>query len=204
MRGHQPEPGRASRSARCIRPSLRSPMPVLPEAHQERRREAGTSSSSAWSTASRPRSRPTFSRPGPDWWSISPPTFRVQDPALYQRYYGAHPARRSWSAASATAWPTSPAPSWPGRPPSRHRAAFATAAQLALYPLARAGLDVTPSLFAVTGSSGAGGQPKPTTHHPARAHNLFAYSVLGHRHEAEVLQGWREWVGRPDAVRRGS
>jgi N-acetyl-gamma-glutamyl-phosphate reductase len=32
-----------------------------------------------------------------------------------------------------------------------------------------------------------------------RAHNLFAYSVLGHRHEAEVLQSWREWVGRPDA-----
>ena len=35
-----------------------------------------------------------------------------------------------------------------------------------------------------------------------RAHNVFAYSVLGHRHEAEVLQGWREWVGRPDATVR--
>jgi N-acetyl-gamma-glutamyl-phosphate reductase len=35
-----------------------------------------------------------------------------------------------------------------------------------------------------------------------RANNLFAYSVLGHRHEAEVLQGWREWVGRPDATAR--
>ena len=79
---------------------------------------------------------------------------------------------------------------------------FATAAQLALYPLARAGLDVTPSLFAVTGSSGAGVQPRPTTHHPMRAHNLFAYSVLGHRHEAEILQGWREWTGRPDATAR--
>ena len=32
-----------------------------------------------------------------------------------------------------------------------------------------------------------------------RAHNLFAYSVLGHRHEAEVLQAWREWVGAPEA-----
>jgi N-acetyl-gamma-glutamyl-phosphate reductase len=54
----------------------------------------------------------------------------------------------------------------------------------------------------VTGSSGAGSQPKATTHHPARAHNLFAYSVLSHRHEAEILQGWREWVGRPDAAVR--
>ena len=79
---------------------------------------------------------------------------------------------------------------------------FATAAQLALYPLARAGLDVTPSLFAVTGSSGAGVKPRPTTHHPMRAHNMFAYSVLGHRHEAEVLAAWREWLGRPDATTR--
>ena len=79
---------------------------------------------------------------------------------------------------------------------------FATAAQLALYPLAWAGLDVTPSLFAVTGSSGAGVQPKATTHHPTRAHNVFAYSVLGHRHEAEMLEHWRDWVGRPDATVR--
>jgi N-acetyl-gamma-glutamylphosphate reductase len=26
--------------------------------------------------------------------------------------------------------------------------------------------------------------------------------VLGHRHEAEVLQSWREWVGRSDATAR--
>ena len=45
-------------------------------------------------------------------------------------------------------------------------------------------------------------QPKPTTHHPMRAHYLFAYSVLGHRHEAEVLHAWREWIGRPDATAR--
>ena len=35
-----------------------------------------------------------------------------------------------------------------------------------------------------------------------RAHNLFAYSVLSHRHEAEVLQSWRRWVGREDAAAR--
>ena len=43
---------------------------------------------------------------------------------------------------------------------------------------------------------------RPTTHHPMRAHNLFAYSALSHRHEAEVLASWREWVGRPDATAR--
>ncbi len=127
--------------------------------------------------------------------------FRVQDLRLYQQHYGNHPAPELVSrfrygladvAGSKLAGATAIAA--PG--------CFATAAQLALYPLARAGLDLTPSLFAVTGSSGAGGRPKETTHHPTRAHNLFAYSVLGHRHEAEVLQSWREWVGRPDATAR--
>ena len=127
--------------------------------------------------------------------------FRVRSPTLYQRYYGEHAAPdllprfcygladvvgKGLRGAGAIAAP----------------GCFATAAQLALYPLARARVEVAPSLFAVTGSSGAGVQPRPTTHHPVRAHNLFAYAVLGHRHEAEVLQSWREWTGRPDATAR--
>ena len=127
--------------------------------------------------------------------------FRVQDPRLYERYYGPHTApelvhRFTYGLADVAGCRLrgATAIAAPG--------CFATAAQLALYPLAWAGLDVNPSLFAVTGSSGAGVQPRPTTHHPMRAHNLFAYSVLGHRHEAEVLQSWREWVGRPDATAR--
>lgn len=126
--------------------------------------------------------------------------FRVSDRALYERYYGAHPAPRLLSefrygladiegkglrGAKAIAVP----------------GCFATAAQLALRPLASvAGL--APSLFAVTGSSGAGAKPRATTHHPARAHNLFAYSVLNHRHEAEVLQSWRAWTGQADVAPR--
>jgi len=127
--------------------------------------------------------------------------FRVRDRALYERFYGPHAApellpRFTYGLADVVGCDLrgATAIAAPG--------CFATAAQLALYPLAWAGLDVTPSLFAVTGSSGAGVQPRSTTHHPMRAHNLFAYSVLGHRHEAEVLQAWREWVGRPDATAR--
>ncbi len=127
--------------------------------------------------------------------------FRVRDPALYERYYGPHPApellsRFCYALADVIG------PGLRGAGALAAPGCFATAAQLALYPLARAGLDVSPSLFAITGSSGAGIQPKPTTHHPMRAHNVFAYSVLGHRHEAEVLQSWREWIGRPDAHAR--
>jgi N-acetyl-gamma-glutamyl-phosphate reductase len=127
--------------------------------------------------------------------------FRVRSRTLYERYYGEHAApellpRFCYGLADVLgeALRGAGAIAAPG--------CFATAAQLALYPLARARLEITPSLFAVTGSSGAGVQPRPTTHHPMRAHNLFAYSVLGHRHEAEVLQSWREWVGRPDATAR--
>ncbi|HEU4648021.1 MAG TPA: N-acetyl-gamma-glutamyl-phosphate reductase [Gemmatimonadales bacterium] len=127
--------------------------------------------------------------------------FRVPDLRLYERYYGAHPSPALVSAftygladvmgeqlrgARAIAAP----------------GCFATAAELALYPLARAGLASPPSLFAVTGSSGAGAQAKPTTHHPMRAQNLFAYSVLNHRHEAEVLLRWREWTGQSNATAR--
>ncbi|HEU5303987.1 MAG TPA: N-acetyl-gamma-glutamyl-phosphate reductase [Gemmatimonadales bacterium] len=127
--------------------------------------------------------------------------FRVQDLRLYERYYGRHTApdlvgrfRYGLADVAGSVLRGATAIAAPG--------CFATAAQLALFPLARAGLDISPSLFAVTGSSGAGGLPKPTTHHPARAHNLFAYSGLGHRHEAEILQSWREWIGRSDATAR--
>ena len=127
--------------------------------------------------------------------------FRVQDLRVYERFYGAHPApelvsRFRYGLADVTGGKLA------GARAIAAPGCFATAAQLALYPLARAGLDITPSLFAITGSSGAGGRPKDTTHHPTRAHNVFAYSGLGHRHEAEVLQGWREWVGRPGAEAR--
>lgn len=127
--------------------------------------------------------------------------FRVHDPRLYERYYGAHAApelvhRFTYGLADVVGCRLrgATAIAAPG--------CFATAAQLALYPLGQAGLDIAPSLFAVTGSSGAGIKPRPTTHHPMRAHNLFAYAVLGHRHEAEVLESWREWTGRPDARTR--
>src|SRR4029078_13417553 len=127
--------------------------------------------------------------------------FRIRDQKLYEQFYGQNAApellpRFTYGLADVVGCGLrgAQAIAAPG--------CFATAAQLALFPLAWAGLDVTPSLCAVTGSSGAGVQPRPTTHHPARAHNLFAYSVLGHRNEAEVLQAWREWVGRPDATAR--
>jgi N-acetyl-gamma-glutamyl-phosphate reductase len=119
--------------------------------------------------------------------------FRIRDRELYERFYGPHPApsyldRFTYGLADVAGHDLfgTRAIAAPG--------CFATAAQLALYPLASLS-GITPSLFAITGSSGAGVQPRPTTHHPARANNVFAYSVLSHRHEAEILEQWRQWSG---------
>jgi N-acetyl-gamma-glutamyl-phosphate reductase common form len=78
---------------------------------------------------------------------------------------------------------------------------FATAALLALWPLAPH-LDAAsdPVCWAATGSSGSGATARPTTHHPHRAHNLYAYSLGGHRHEAELEERLQAWCG-PSAPR---
>lgn len=118
--------------------------------------------------------------------------FRTSDLGLYERYYGKHPnpelpGRFTYALADVLGQ------SLRGKTLLAAPGCFATAAQLALWPL-RNVPSVAPSLFAITGSSGAGVGLKPTVHHPARAHNLFAYSVLNHRHEAEILQRWHEWA----------
>lgn len=65
---------------------------------------------------------------------------------------------------------------------------FATAASLALGPLARAGVAGVVSVTAVTGSSGSGASPSLVTHHPIRNGNLRAYKPLRHQHIPEVEQ----------------
>ncbi len=127
--------------------------------------------------------------------------FRIQDRRLYERYYGRHAAPESVSRFTYGLADV--------RGKDLHGAlaiaapgCFATAAQLALYPLRTIALAGPPALFGITGSSGAGVAPKPTTHHPARAHNVFAYSVLGHRHDAEIVEQWRGWTHDPDASPR--
>jgi N-acetyl-gamma-glutamyl-phosphate reductase len=82
-----------------------------------------------------------------------------------------------------------------------HPGCFPTAVLLAAVPLLRLGW-IEPSLqvVAVTGSTGAGRTPSPTTHHPARRSNLFAYSPLVHRHEPEMRGLAAAAVGAPVAI----
>ena len=129
--------------------------------------------------------------------------FRLKSAASFERFYGPPPAgfarqpefvyglpelfREKIAASRAVASP----------------GCFATATILALAPLWRAGL-VAPaapvSVFAITGSSGAGVTPTPTTHHPRRASAFFAYSIDGHRHLPEIEESLSS-IGAPAAGR---
>jgi N-acetyl-gamma-glutamyl-phosphate reductase len=68
-----------------------------------------------------------------------------------------------------------------------HPGCFTTAFLLAAVPLL-AGGHCAPRLHVagVTGSTGAGRTPGPTTHHPERRSTMFAYQPLAHRHAAEM------------------
>jgi len=66
---------------------------------------------------------------------------------------------------------------------------FATAIQLAILPLAKSALlenDI--HIHAITGSTGAGQAPSPTTHFSWRNNNVSIYKAFSHQHLAEIRQ----------------
>jgi N-acetyl-gamma-glutamyl-phosphate reductase len=65
---------------------------------------------------------------------------------------------------------------------------FATAIQLALLPLASAGLLKDVYATGITGSTGAGQGLSATTHFSWRANNIQAYKTLNHQHGGEIAQ----------------
>lgn len=70
---------------------------------------------------------------------------------------------------------------------------FATTIQLALLPLAAAGLltdDV--HINAITGSTGAGVKPSTTSHFSWRNNNISVYKAFEHQHLDEILQSVRQ------------
>ena len=114
--------------------------------------------------------------------------FRHSDPDRYREIYGIpHPAPDLLAEFSCGLPELNPGDF--GKTPGRvaHPGCFATAVALAAFPLLSLGL-VEPELqvSAVTGSTGSGGMPKETTHHPLRHANLFAYKPLVHRHAPEM------------------
>lgn len=114
--------------------------------------------------------------------------FRLKSKAEYARWYGAD----------------HPAPQWLDRfvygLPELHRERLrgarlasgvgcnATAANLALLPLARAGLVRSAVIDLKVGSSEGGNQASASSHHPERSGAVRSFAPTGHRHQAEVMQ----------------
>ena len=114
--------------------------------------------------------------------------FRLRDPDAYRHWYGKE----------------HPSPDWLGRfvygLPERYRQELtgaryvsgvgcnATVTNLALLPLADAGVLDRVVADIKVGSSEAGAVPSPGSHHPERSGAVRSYKPTGHRHQAEVRQ----------------
>lgn len=78
---------------------------------------------------------------------------------------------------------------------------FATAIQLALLPLASAGLlNNEIQVTAITGSTGAGVKPATTTHFSWRNDNVSTYKVFEHQHLVEICRNLGTLNGSDVAV----
>ena len=72
---------------------------------------------------------------------------------------------------------------------------FATAIQLGLLPLAKAGVLGEVYTTGITGSTGAGQGLNPTSHFSWRANNIQAYKTLQHQHIHEIHQSLQQLQG---------
>ncbi len=76
---------------------------------------------------------------------------------------------------------------------------FATAIQLAVLPLAAAGLIKDEiHVTAITGSTGAGKKPVETTHFSYRSDNISIYKLFSHQHLAEIRQNIARVSAEPE------
>jgi N-acetyl-gamma-glutamyl-phosphate/LysW-gamma-L-alpha-aminoadipyl-6-phosphate reductase len=117
--------------------------------------------------------------------------FRLRDAAFYEQWYGEKHAAPEWLSKFVYGLP------------ELHRAELAnasyvsgvgcnaTASNLALLPLVRAGLiDLSSSVIIEikVGSSESGAEGNAGSHHAERANVIRTFSAFGHRHTAEVIQ----------------
>jgi N-acetyl-gamma-glutamyl-phosphate/LysW-gamma-L-alpha-aminoadipyl-6-phosphate reductase len=126
--------------------------------------------------------------------------FRLRDAALYEQWYGEAHAAPVWLSKFVYGLP------------ELHRAELqtasyvsgvgcnATASNLALLPLIKAGLlDLTSPIFieVKVGSSEGGAEGNSGSLHAERANVIRTFSAFGHRHTAEVIQ---EMGVKPDCI----
>lgn len=124
--------------------------------------------------------------------------FRLRDRASYQKWYEeAHPAP-AWLDRFVYGLPELRRNQLRGAKLASGVGCNATAMNLALLPLAKAGLIERAICDIKVGSSEAGNAVSPGSHHPERAGAVRSYAPAGHRHAAEVEQELMEAHGKFD------
>ena len=128
--------------------------------------------------------------------------FRLRDLDAYKRWYGeTHPAPE-WVEKFVYGLPELTREQLRGASYASGVGCNATATNLALMPLVKAGL-LDPAMPIVAdikvGSSEAGAESSDASHHPERSGAVRPYAPAGHRHTAEVEQMMR-WVGQVNQV----
>jgi N-acetyl-gamma-glutamyl-phosphate/LysW-gamma-L-alpha-aminoadipyl-6-phosphate reductase len=122
---------------------------------------------------------------------------RLRDAAVYQRWYGSPHAAPDWLGRFVYGLPELTRAELGGARYASGVGCNAAASILALLPLVSGDLidRSQPILIEVkVGSSEAGADGNPGSHHPERSGVVRTFSTFGHRHTAEVIQAF----GLPD------
>jgi N-acetyl-gamma-glutamyl-phosphate/LysW-gamma-L-alpha-aminoadipyl-6-phosphate reductase len=117
--------------------------------------------------------------------------FRLRDAAFYKKWYGADHAASAWLDKFVYGLPELHRDEMKNAQYISGVGCNATASNLALLPLMRAGLlDLSrPVIVDIkVGSSEGGAAPNAGSHHPERSGVIRTYAPTGHRHTAEVIQ----------------
>lgn len=117
--------------------------------------------------------------------------FRLRDGGRYARWYGGEHPAPEWLARFVYGLPELERDALRGARYASGVGCNATATNLALLPLVRAGLVDTARPVVVevkVGSSEGGAASSDSSHHPERAGAVRSFAPVGHRHTAEVQQ----------------
>ena len=117
--------------------------------------------------------------------------FRLHNPIDYEHWYGSQHAAPEWLTKFVYGLPELHRDDLRGAHYASGVGCNATACNLALLPLVKAGLlDAGKQIIIElkVGSSEGGAEGNPGTHHPERSGVIRTFSAFGHRHTAEVIQ----------------
>ncbi len=117
--------------------------------------------------------------------------FRLRDAALYKKWYGEDHAAPEWLDKFVYGLPELYRDELKTAKYVSGVGCNATATNLGLLPLVKAGLlDESKPIIAElkVGSSEGGASPNAGSHHPERSSTVRTYAPYGHRHTAEVIQ----------------